>query len=166
MWPPGTPAPRLNAHRSQVLVTMMQGQSGPIERRLKHTHLTALASQQPAVMGIYWRDATMVPFPKVFIEMAQKITSAKAPPLYLWVDFRIFKNRDGSFGMFTTGLAPLGFMEIEIPRIDMDPRELRDWSMNIAYYLIEKGPVLKDGDTIGVDANHQIRLRYVPSLYG
>jgi hypothetical protein len=166
MWPKETPASSVKRHRRHLLVTMVGGNGEPIPRRLMLTAVTAAAAQQPGVLGIYWPEATLVHHPRIFIEMAQKITSAEAPPVYLWVDYRLFKNKDGSIGLFTTGLRPLGHMEMEIPSIQMNPGELREWAVNITYYLIENGPVLKDGNTIGVDANHQLRIRHVKSQFG
>lgn len=117
-------------------------------------------------MAVYWPEATQVLFPKVFVDMARTINTPDAPPLYLWVDLRAFRNEDGATGMFTTGLAPLGHMEIEIPRIEMDPGELREWLLNIIYYLLEKGPVLKHGQTIGMSAEHQISIKHTASSFG
>jgi hypothetical protein len=57
-------------------------------------------------------------------------------------------------------------MEIEIPRIDMPPGELREWLLTIMYYLLENGPVLKDGQTIGPSGEQQMRIRHCPSSFG
>jgi hypothetical protein len=117
-------------------------------------------------MGIYWPEATLVHYPQVFVQMAEKFTTPDVPPLYLLVDFRIGRNRDGTFAMFTTGLAALGQMEVEIPKIAMNPAELREWAMNIGHYLLENGMKVKDGDTIGMSATQQIRIRHKPSMFG
>jgi hypothetical protein len=98
--------------------------------------------------------------------MAEETNSPDAPPLYLWVDLRAVRNDDGTTGLFTTGLTPLGHVEIEIPRIKMQPGELREWLLNIMYYLLEKGPVLKHGETIGMTAEQKIRIRHAPSSFG
>lgn len=164
MWPPGTSATSVKAHKTHLLVTAVGGKSDPIARRVALTQVTAHAAQLPGVMGVYWPDATMVHFPKIFIEMS-KAASVEAPPMYLWVDFRIFRNADGTSGLFTTGLAPMGQMEIEIPRIDMPPGELREWAINIAYYFLEQGDKVKDGHTIGMTAEQQIRIRHRPSQF-
>jgi hypothetical protein len=166
MWPKQTPATTLERHRSHVLITLIGGKSDPIPRRMRLTQLTALAAQQAGVLGVYWPDATLVHYPPVFVKMAQAIKSAEAPPLYLWVDFRVFRNPDGSSGMFTTGLRALGRMEVEIPKIKMPPGELRDWAVNIAYYLLDAGTKVKDGDTIGMSAEQQIRILHRPSMFG
>ena len=166
MWPRQPAIEILKQHRSHLLITMMGGSADPVRRRLALTAVTALAAKQPGVMAVYWPEATLVLFPPVFVSMAETINSPEAPPLYLWVDLRAFRNKDGTTGLFTTGLAPLGHMEIEIPSIDMQPGELREWLLNIMYYLLEKGPVLKHGQTIGMSAEQQIRIKHCASSFG
>jgi hypothetical protein len=163
MWPRQPSIENVKHHRSHLIITMTGGTADPVRRRLTLTAVTALAAKQPGVMAVYWSEATLVLFPPVFIEMAQTMNSPQAPPLYLWVDFRAFRNEDGTTGLFTTGLAPLGHVEIEIPRIDMQPGELREWLLNIMYYLFENGPVLKHGETIGMSAEQQIRITHCKS---
>jgi Domain of unknown function (DUF4261) len=69
-------------------------------------------------------------------------------------------------GLFTTGLAPLGYMDIEIPRIDMEIGEFREWLLEIVCDPLENGPVLMDGRTIGTSTQQQIRIRHCPSSFG
>jgi hypothetical protein len=166
MWPPQPSIENVKRHRSHLLITMTGGAADPVRRRLILTAVTALAARQPGVMAVYWPEATLVLFPQLFADMAEEINSPETPPLYLWVDLRAFRNEDGTTGLFTTGLAPLGHMEIEIPRIDMEPGELREWLLNIMYYLLENGPVLMDGQTVGMSAEQQIRIRHCPSSFG
>jgi hypothetical protein len=166
MWPKEKPATTLERHRSHALVTLMKGKSDPISRRLTLMHVTAAVAGLPGVMGIYWPDATLAHYPPIFIQMAQKLSTPDRLPLYLLVDFRVFRNQDNSFGLFTTGLRPLGHMEIEIPRMNMKPSQLREWGMNIAYYVMNPANKIKDGDTIGMSAEQKIRIRHVPSSFG
>jgi hypothetical protein len=166
MWPPEPPIEDVKQHESHLLVTMIGGEGDPVRRRLKLTAVTALAAKQPGVMAVYWPEGTMVSYPPVFIGMAETINSPDAPPLYLWVDLRAVRNEDGTTGLFTTGLTQLGHMEIEIPRIKMEPGELREWLLNIMYYLLEKGPVLQHGQTIGMSAEQKIRIRHCASSFG
>jgi hypothetical protein len=166
MWPAEPSIEGVKRHRSHLLITMTGGSADPVCRRLILTAVTARAAKQPGVMAVLWPEAALVVFPPVFVEMAQTINSPQAPPLYLWVDLRALRNEDGTTALFTTGLTPLGHMEIEIPRIDMDPGELREWLLNIMYYLLENGPVLQDGQTIGMTAEQKIRIRHCPSVFG
>jgi hypothetical protein len=165
MWPPDVSPMGLKKHRSHVLITMMGGKSDPVGRRLTLTHLTAIAAGQAGVLGVVWPEGTLVHFPPIFIEMAEAIGSSEEPPLYLWVDFRLFRNEDGSFGLFTTGLEALGRMEIEIPTSQMKPGELREWVVGIVFYVLDKGPLLKHGDTIGMTAEEKVRVLHTRSMF-
>jgi hypothetical protein len=166
MWPPQPPIESVKRHRSHLLITMTGGAEGPVQRRLILTAVTALAAKQRGVMAVYWPEATLVHFPPVFVEFAKEFNSPEMPPLYLWVDLRAIRNKDGTTGLFTTGLSALGHKEIEIPSIDMEPGELREWLLNIMYYLLENGPVLEHGQTIGMTAEQQLRIRHCRSSFG
>ena len=166
MWPRQTPASTLQRHSTHVLITATGGQAGPIHRRLAFTQVVAISAAMPGVIGVYWPEGTLVHYPPVFMEMAQEISNPKSPPLNLWVDFRVFRNADGSAGLFTTGLSPLGRREIEVPRVTMKPSELYEWAMNIAGYVLENGDRIKDGHTIGTSAHQKIRVRFGPSQFG
>jgi hypothetical protein len=48
----------------------------------------------------------------------------------------------------------------------MEIGELREWLVEIICYLLENGPVLMDGQTIGMSAEQQIRIRHCPSIFG
>jgi uncharacterized protein DUF4261 len=144
---------------------MIGGAEDPVRRRLRLTAITALAATQSGVLAVYWGDASLVIFPALFVSMAELITP-QSPPLYLWVDLRAFRNDHGTTGLFTNGLAPLGHMEIEIARIEMEIGELREWLLEIMCYLLENGPVLLDGQTIGMSAEQQIHIRHCPSIFG
>jgi hypothetical protein len=166
LWPRGTSATSVEKHRTHVLVTAIGGNAPPVERRLALTQVVAAAAELPGVMGVYWPEGTLVHYPPLFVKMARAATSPKGPPLYLWVDFRVGRNPDGTSALFTTGLRPLGRLEVEVPRIAMPPGELRDWAVNIAYYLLENGDRVKDGDTIGMSATQKIRIRHRPGSFG
>jgi hypothetical protein len=166
MWPKETPALSLEKHRKHVLITKVGGRLGIIPGRLAVTQITALASEQPGVVGFSWPEGTLVHYPAIFRDFAGEMTKPTGPPLLLWVDFRAFRNQDGTTGLFTTGMAALGSMEMEIPSIGMPGGELRQWALSIAYYLLDKNHRVKDGDTIGVDANQKIKIRFTDSKFG
>jgi hypothetical protein len=166
VWPSRQSIETVKRHRSHLLITAMFGTADPIRRRLIVTAVSALAAKQPGVMAVCWPEANLVHFPPVFINLAEEFDSPEEPPLYLWVDLRAFKNEDGTTGLFTIGLSALGHVEIEIPRIKMEPGELREWLLNIMRYLLKKGPVLKHGQTIGMTAEQRIRILHCPSSFG
>lgn len=166
LWPQDDPIERVRKHQTHLLIAVTGGQGDPIRRRMLLTAVTGLAARQQGVMAVYWPEATHLVFPPLFAEMAAETADSEAPPLWLWLDLRVFLNNDGTSGLFTTGMQPLGFMEIEIPSIEMEPGELREWVLDIVYYLLEKGPVLNDGDTIGASEEQRILIRHRPSQFG
>ncbi len=166
LWPQDDPIERLRKHQTHLLIAVTGGDGAPIRRRMLLTAVTGLAAGQQGVMAVYWPEATHLVYPQLFAEMAADIASSEAPPLWLWLDLRVFLNDDGTSGLFTTGMRPLGLMEIEVPRIEMQPGELREWVLDIVHYLIENGPVLNDGDTIGANEEQCIRIRHRPSQFG
>jgi len=165
MWPKATPATTMKRHRSHVLVTLLNGASDAIKRRHLLTQILKLAADLPGVIGIFWPEATVVHYPPVFIKMASSPHNPQVSLLNLWLDFRVVRNPDGSFGLFTTGLTPLGYLELEIPSISMKPAELRELAMNIVIYLMDPKTNVKNGDTIGATAEQQLRVRHVPSQF-
>jgi len=166
LWPEEEPIERLRKHQTHLLIAVAGGEGAAIRRRMLLTAVTGLAAGQQGVMAVYWPEATHLVYPPLFAEMAAEIASSEAPPLWLWLDLRVFRNDDGTSGLFTTGLRSLGFMEIEIPRVDMPPGELREWVLDIVYYLIENGPVLNDGNTIGATEEQRFLIRHRPSQFG
>jgi hypothetical protein len=54
-------------------------------------------------------------------------------------------------------------MEIETRDAPMPGLELYDLVLGTTRYLLEKGPVIRDGDTIGQSPNQKIRMRRAES---
>lgn len=157
----------LKPHKAHLLVTIMfEGDRSPIDKSKLLTQVTASVLHTcDAALGVYWCNATLVIQPELFREFAVKILPV-GPPIHIWVDFRIGKNEHGKMSGFTTGLPALGHMEIETESSSEPARELRDRFEGLIHYLLENGPVIADGDTIGEDADERIKVVYSPSSFG
>lgn len=46
----------------------------------------------------------------------------------------------------------------------MAASELFEFVCNIAHYLIQSGPVIKDGNTVGGSADERVRVLHRPSM--
>ncbi len=165
MWPKDRPANTLKDHKTHVLLTAIQGQQDPVSRRALLTHVVARLAQLPGVMGVFWPEGTLAHYPPIFVKMAA-LAAPKRPALFLWIDYRIFKEADGSLTCFTTGLKPLGLMEMEISRMQMAPGALREWAMNITQYMLDRGGPVPHGDTIGSTDQQRLRVTHGPSRFG
>lgn len=65
----------------------------------------------------------------------------------------------------TLGLSDFGLMELEASDAHEPPNELMARLTSLAEYLIENGPVIKNGDTVGEDAQEKIRVAYKESAF-
>lgn len=163
LWPEA--AEILQQHEKHLVVTTLSD-AAPIERATLLTRVIAsLLATCPEAPGVYWGDAALVVSAEVFQAFATEMEES-GPPLYLWVDFRVGRSEEGQSMGFTVGLSALGHMEFETLNSPEAPGDLRERLFNFANYVVEHGPVIKDGDTIGNDARERIRVQYTASTFG
>ena len=158
----------VSAHRSHVIVTVAGEDLTPIQLSERLTQATAaLLMSCDSAIGVYWGNATLVIPKQIFVEFTLEVLP-EGPPLFIWLDFRVGPgdNDSGSSSGFTTGMEALGLMEIEAVNVPETVGDLRDRLFGLASYLIENGPVVKDGDTIGGDMTERIRVIYTTSKFG
>ena len=104
----------------------------------------------------------MVIQPGLFRDMATKLEL----PVWLWVGFRVGPDGPSTSGGFTIGLQAFDLKEIETQRATEPSGELLNRLVDLAGYLIENGPVIQDGHTVGQSSRERIRVRYAPSAFG
>jgi hypothetical protein len=163
LWPKA--AEELRPHKQHLIVTVM-GEASALERTKLLTQVVAsIAATCPQTVGIYWGNATLVISPPVFREFATEMLP-DGLPLFIWIDFRVGPGPGGKMAGFTHGMTAFDLMEIETLNSPEQPGELRERLFGLCGYLIENGPVIRDGDTVGEDANEKIRVIYAPSSFG
>jgi len=164
LWPEA--ATVLKAHRTHAIVTVRSDELDAIERSTLLTRATAsvLAASSTAV-GVYWSDATLVVPKALFLDFATEILP-HGLPVPIWVDFRVGRDSDTTSAGFTSGMAALGHMELETRNATETPGELRERLTILVEYLLEHGPVIRDGDTVGGDENERIQVVYAESSFG
>jgi len=161
-WPEA--AEVMKAHAAHLIVGLRAEEMVPVERNLWLTALIAAVLSTGEASGVYWGAGALVMPPELFMEAATTMTH-EVLPLDLWIDFRVSREEDGSISLFTTGLEDLGHMDLEISRSSVEPGTARESAWNVAHYLLDQGPVLNDGDSIGFGPDEQIRIRHVPSMW-
>lgn len=164
LWPDAAAALRGHTHHAIVSV---RGELPLVELSTLLTQVSAaLMASSPAALGVYWANATLVIPKALFFDFAVEVMPHGAP-LAIWVDYRVGwnENKTHSSG-FTTGLTSLSLMEMEAKDATEPPSELKKRFDTVAQYLLENGPVIKDGDTVGENANEKIRVVYSESSFG
>lgn len=163
LWPKA--AEQLKGHAAHLIVTVT-ADLAPLEMSGLLTQATAAVMETcEGALGVFWCNATMVIPKGIFNKFAVRVLPL-GPPLDVWVDYRIAKTAEQRTAGFTSGLAALGHMELEALSSPEPPHELRERFAGLAGYLLENGPVIRDGDTIGEDADERIRVVYADSSFG
>ena len=162
LWPKAIE--QLRSHKGHSIVTVT-GDASPGKLA---SHLTQLATSvmatTPGAIGLFWSNSAMVIPKDMFTEFAERVLP-EGPPINIWVDFRVGWKDDKTSSGFTTGLNSLGHKEFEVLSSPEKPSELRERLENLAYYVLENGPILKDGDTLGVDENEKIAVSFQDSAF-
>lgn len=151
-------------HRFHHIITVVAeldpvALSGFLTKAVTST-LTAL----PGAIGVYWGAAPLIVPRELFVQFAAKVLP-HGPPLQIWVDFRVWREKSGATG-FTSGLQALGCPEIEVPSAPEEPKALYDRLLTLAEYIVENPGAIQDGHTVGRDATEKIRVSYRPSKVG
>ena len=158
-------AQEVKRHTIHWIVTV-HGELAPVMLSTRLTQVTAAAMAScPAAIGVYWGNATLIVPKNIFIEFAKEVLP-HGPPLHVWVDFRVGRDSETTSSGFTAGMKALGHMEFETQRSPEPPGELRERLLALAGYVVENGPVIRDGDTVGEDAQERIRVVYSNSSFG
>ena len=87
------------------------------------------------------------------------------PPVWLWVNFRMTSDQEKGWSLSTQGMETFGLNEIETKDAKRDGRDIFTLLHWTAQYLIQKGAVIKDGETIGESPALNIRVRRGPSYW-
>lgn len=164
LWPEARKV--LRKHTDHIIVTVM-GDEDPIARAKLLTMVCAsvLATCEEA-LGVYWGDAALVNSSKIFQAFTNDSLGDDGLPLYLWIDFRAGLAEDGRTAGFTVGLKALGHREFETESSTDEPGDLRERFFALANYVLDNGPVIKDGNTVGGDENEKIRVVLADSAFG
>lgn len=162
LWPNGKVEAGL--HRSHVIVTNLCGEEQtPIQSALEVTQLALIALRLFDGIGVYWGNAEATNSRETFETFCSDI-SEEHLPVPMWLRFQLVRANDKEVGLYTVGMNQFGLMEIEVDRTTMQPMELVQFVSNIANYLVQSGPVIADGNTVGGSEEQRILVRHRASM--
>lgn len=162
LWPNGRAEAAL--HRSHVIVTNLgAGDQTPVQSALSVSRMALVALKVFDGIGVYWGNASVCNSRKIFEDFCQAISEDHLP-VPVWLRFQFVRASDSEVGIYTLGMAQFGLMDLEVDRCRMNASELFEFVSNIAHYLIQSGPVIADGNTVGGSENERILVRHRPSM--
>ncbi len=153
----------ISAHRSHVILSIMGEPSG-FDKVTSSSRALAMATLALAnisnALAMYW-ESSMALMKHGSIAGTIAGLGEGLPPLDLWVTYSPWADqKSGEIGLFSIGLR--GFVGYEI---EMAPRKesfgaVLQRAIALTGYLLEKGPVLKDADSIGYSETERLRVKF------
>lgn len=103
--------------------------------------------------ALVWEAGDAITKAETFQKATDALTENRLPVLS-WMSISILQGPPTSTGeptvtMRTKGLAPFAGREIEFAPSTWAPMQMADRVIGTALYLMQRGPVIKDGDTLG-----------------
>lgn len=165
VWPESKLA--LKKMRSHVIVASLQASIDYASAVRTATAVTmvsnALASLLPTLAVISDEGQTVVPPDRFMAETLALV--AGETPVSLWTSL-IFRSEsrdtDGNprLTVMTNGLLPFIGRELELYATTLKPYDAASRVIGLCQYLITSGPVIKDGDSVGMTDEEKIQAVY------
>jgi hypothetical protein len=151
-------------HQAHVIVSSL----GDRKRRLSDARavtavIGALIAANPGCSAVVWH-AKVARSAKTWLEMSRQ-SFAPFPdyPFTLWFDALPFRS-GAMIGAVTMGVSAFAGREIEFETEKLSLPVVVDKVFGLAAYLVEHGPVLRDGDTFGGDETEYFRIQFKDSV--
>ena len=162
LWPNGRD--QAATHRSHVVVTNIgSDDQTSVQSALAVSRLALVALKLFDGIGVYWGNASVCNSREVFEAFCEDI-SEEHLPVPVWLRFQPVRASDDEIGLYTLGMKQFGLMEIEVDRCRMNLQEVFEFVSNLAHYLIQSGPVIEDGNTVGGSEDERILVRHSSSM--
>jgi hypothetical protein len=129
--------------------------------------ITTLAStllQHPNAL-CYFNPNGEVVLPKILLDQAVALSGAHGiPPLDVWANVRLFNLDPDWLLMDTVGNWQLDIPDHEMafPKEKFTPQEVDRWLRNTTLYVLKRGNVIKNGDTMDGPGNIRWQAKTFP----
>ncbi len=164
-WPGAAEA--CTRHRAHIIVSLMAPTPDPLAGARAITAAAGALAHilRGIVLAGLW-SATVLNSAEVW---ARSSVAAFAPypdfPASLWVSQHPYNDeRSGGVGVVTQGLAIFVGRELELTAPASRLRALLERAIGLTAYLIQNGPVMKDGSSFGVSTTERISVRLRASI--
>ncbi|GGD90384.1 DUF4261 domain-containing protein [Paenibacillus nasutitermitis] len=125
--------------------------------------LKALLEAAPCE-AIYWKMSDKFVHPQHYL---QALTEGQQ--LFGALNIRLYQVKGSDSGsremlMDSSGLAALGLPDVQCHFFDLEPGEMASSLLDLAYYIFDKGDLVKDGETIGMTEDQRWRCQHQYSI--
>lgn len=161
LWPEGPD--EVVAHQAQLTITLVEPPPDRVEAAMLLTRLAHVFLRAADGLALYWGGGTVCSSADL-VDLLTVDMDREHLPLPLWIRFQPVRNEDERIGLFTAGLPAFDLMNIEIETSPWDPVKLIEFAFNVSHYLLNEGPVLREGETVGKDDEQTVTVQVMHSL--
>ncbi|MFK8115683.1 MAG: DUF4261 domain-containing protein [Rubripirellula sp.] len=158
----------LQNHQDHWIVTSVASDLSLADQALMVTQvIDAILRSHANAVGVVWAADALRIAAGPFQEIARTHVEGVLPTM-LWIATTVIPDFEDGSGTIatTTGMEAFGLMEIECIGCPETPRQLQERMQMLASYLIENGPVIEHGDTIGESEDEKILIIHADSFFG
>ncbi|EJL87584.1 hypothetical protein PMI15_00952 [Polaromonas sp. CF318] len=149
-------------HKAHLIVTMLDVKLDKVGAALLLTQVVASFMPDANAIAGYWQGNLQSR--DVFLKLSG-VASRQRLPVMLWVNYRLSNDLLKGWSISTRGMKEFDLMEIESKDANVDGKSLFTLVAWMSDYLISKGPVILDGDTVGESPAQKIQVRHAPSYW-
>ena len=157
------------AHRSHTVLSVM-GETSGFDNVTSASRAMAVATLALAnltePLAVLW-DTSKALLKHNAIAGAITTLAKGSPPLDLWVTYSPWvDNKTGEIGLFSNGLKGFVGYDIELTPAKRSLGQVLERAIALTGYLLDKGPILKDGDTIGYSETERLKVKFADDGQG
>lgn len=150
----------VRSHKAHAIVTAMDGDS-TLDAAWDVARMSAAILAAGAGAALYWGNSRQMHDAALAVDFASDTTKRPDP---LWVGITISgASKQGPFSAATHGLEAFGHKEFEVRDTSLSIGDLRMTLLDLASYVLDRGPVLDHGQTFGPSADVRWTISHEPS---
>jgi hypothetical protein len=149
--------------KAHIIVSVHSKQGDLIDNRIKLTRLVRSVLMSTDAIGVYWGSSSQIIQKDIFIALTDSVKK-ESLPMIIWLGFTIGKGDGDEINLYSTGLKDFGFPEIEVIGLKMSRDDAYYFLLDLAGNIISLKDIIKEGDTVGRDANERLKVNYTKSL--
>ena len=142
-------------HTSHVAISVVEGTGNTLEEGILLSKLLSVATQQTGATAIYTNGVLYEA--EKYYEETERLRDDELPMANLvWVDIHF--EEDGTLTLYTNGMEVFDQLNVELLHCPWDPERAWNYILSVADYVLTSGKELKDGDTVGRNAEEQFTV--------
>jgi hypothetical protein len=165
-WPDAPSA--IASSRAHVIVAALStpaDHASAIKAASAVTRVAAAVCKTTDALAVIWTAGEVVSEPRTFCDEAGQLSQGTMP-VTQWISLLFEKNTNPSGGMteltvMTDGLRSFIGREIELHGGRKPVHESVGFVLNLCGYLLQEGPVIKDGDSLGLTENAELKATHL-----